>query len=250
MTDAHHIIAGQSNALGYLTTEPAPYLPTGRVQIWCDTDGDGVPDAWNFMRPGANTGTQANPLCWGPEVGFANRWLAGNPAGNLWLVKAGCVKGSTELARDDAQGVLDWSPESTNELFATATTTIAAARAALNGGPYAFTGYDSCLWLQGEQDAMDQGHANSYDGNLRDFLTNVRANWSVNKVVIARISDSVALPYNEAVRLAQWSVWMDDPANSPSYPTKDLPRRQDNIHLTDAGQLASGLRWYQALQGP
>ena len=61
MTDTAIIIAGDSNPLGYENNGPAPYTPTYKVQIWTDTNGDGVADAWNYMNPGVNTGTPNNP---------------------------------------------------------------------------------------------------------------------------------------------------------------------------------------------
>lgn len=249
MADTHIIIAGQSNALGYRNTGPAPYQPTNRVQIWCDTNGDGVPDAWNYMLPGQNTGTLANPTVWGPEVAFATRWLSAHPTGTLWIVKAGCVKGSTALAEDDTNGVLDWSPESTNELFATATATIQAAKASVEGGPYAFATYDAVLWMQGEQDATSLVQADAYLANLKDLITNARESWSVTKFIIGRISDSPALTYNSIVRIAQWQAFMDD-ANAPSFQTKDFPRWQDdNIHYTADGHLMLGNAFYYAFAG-
>ena len=144
MADSRIILAGQSNALGYLNTGAAPYVPTPRVQIWADTNGDGVPDAWNYMNPGVNTGTPENPTVWGPEVGFANSWLATHPTGNLWIVKI--AKGSTGLAADPAQ--IDWSPSSSGEMYAQATAAIAAARANLAGSSYAFATWDGALWMR------------------------------------------------------------------------------------------------------
>ncbi len=249
MSDTHIIIAGQSNALGYRNDGPAPYAATARVQIWCDTNGDGVSDAWNYMLPGQNTGTLANPKVWGPEVQFANRWLASNPTGNLWIVKNGCVKGSTALAEDDTANVLDWSPESTNELFATATATVQAAKANLAGGAYAFSSYDAVLWMQGEQDATSLTQANAYLANLKDLIAKARAAWSVTKFIIGRISDSPALPQNAIVRIAQWQAFMDDP-DAPSFQTKTFPRWQDdNIHYTADGHLMLGNAFYYAFAG-
>jgi hypothetical protein len=254
MTATRIIIAGQSNALGYLNTGPAPYVPDARVQIWCDTNADGVPDAWNFMNPGANTGTLANPNVWGPEVEFANQWKSKNVGSNdsLWIVKEGCVKGSTYLQEETANGVLDWSPESTNELFATAHATVLAAMANVAGNPAeAFTAYDALLWMQGEQDATDQTAADNYNVNLRDFLSHVRdptVGWAVNKVLIARIAAPLTA-YHDTVRLAQWAVSFDDLANSPGFATKDLPLRNDSLHYTDQGHILLGRRFWNVMQG-
>jgi hypothetical protein len=59
MPDAHIIIAGDSNALGFLNNGPAPYAPTAQVQIWADSRTGSY--QWNYMDPGFNTGTPANP---------------------------------------------------------------------------------------------------------------------------------------------------------------------------------------------
>lgn len=248
MGDTRIILAGQSNALGFLNTGPAPYAPTARVQIWCDTNGDGVPDAWNYMLPGHNTGSLANPNVWGPEVAFAQKWLAAHPLAtdNLWIVKS--AKGSTGLAEDPGMGILDWSPESTGELFDTTTAIVTAAMAALGGGPYAFTAYDGLLWMQGEQDATDQTKANAYLANLKDFITHVRAAWFVNLIVIGRITDSVNLPYNAAVRTAQWQEFMDDAA-VPSFKTIGFDMQSDLIHYNAAGHIKLGNAFHYAFNG-
>jgi hypothetical protein len=246
MTDTRIILAGQSNALGFLNNGPAPYQPTSRVQIWADTNGDGVPDAWNYMLPGHNTGTLANPDVWGPEVGFANKWLAAHPFGNLWIVKS--AKGSTGLAKDTGQGILDWSPESAGELFDTATAIVTAAKANLANGAFAFDAYDGLLWMQGEQDATDQAKANAYLANLKDFITHARASWFVSRIVIGRISDSVNLPYNEAVRVAQWQEFMDD-ADAPSFKTIGFDQQPDLIHYNAVGHIKLGAGFYYAFAG-
>src|SRR3954468_9341681 len=110
--DALVAFAAQSNGLGYLNNGPAPYVPTARVQIAVDSDGDGRVDTFNYMQPGVNTGTASNPLAWGPEVAFANDWLANHPTGTLYIAKT--AKGETALAQNDG---LDWSPHSVGELF-------------------------------------------------------------------------------------------------------------------------------------
>lgn len=246
MTDTRIILAGQSNALGFLNNGPAPYQPTARVQIWADTNGDGVPDAWNYMLPGHNTGTLANPDVWGPEVGFANRWLASHPFGYLWIVKS--AKGSTGLAMNPGAGILDWSPESSGELFATTTSIVVAAKANLAGGQYAFSAYDALLWMQGEQDATDQTAASAYLANLQDFITHVRASWFTNKVVIGRITDSANLAYNAAVRIAQWQAFMDD-AQAPSFKTIGFDMQPDLIHYSAPGHVKLGAAFYYAVAG-
>lgn len=242
--DAHIIIAGDSNALGYLNTGPAPYAPTARVQIWADTNGDGVGDAWNYMRPGVNTGTAANPADWGPEVGEANTWLAAHAGdgAHLWIVKdAQTVKGSTTLA-------VDWAPahgaSPAGPLFAS---TSAAARAAmhnLDGTPYAFGHYDAAQLVLGENDAANPAYATAYGGELPGFLAALRADWGVQHVELSRISDQVGAPAdNLAVRNAAWQADQAD-ADLVTFKTIGFGLEPDGVHYDASGQLALGQAFY------
>jgi hypothetical protein len=243
MPDSHIILAGQSNALGYLNNGPAPYTPTARVQIWADTNADGVGDAWNYMLPGHNTGTVANPDVWGPEVEFANRWLADHATGTLWIVKV--AKGSTELAENPGT---DWSPLSTGEMYATTTTAVNAARAVLADGQYAFSVYDAVLWMQGEQDATDLDASNAYGTNIRAFIASARTDWGFTPFVAARISDSPALPYAMNVRQAVWNLdHGDDPLGGVStFKTIGFGMQPDHLHYNMAGHLSLGDAFYDA----
>lgn len=237
MSDAHILIAGQSNALGYGNTGPAPYTPTARVQIWADTNGDGQGDTWQYMLPGVNTGTPANPTVWGPEVGIANAWLHDHPSGNLWIDKI--AKGSTGLAQDPAQ--LDWSPRSHGEMFDAATASADAARANLGPTPYAFARWDAVMWMQGETDATDPTKAAAYQANLTDAVAHMRAGWDVEAVVVGRIG--VAGAWSDQVRVAQWSVDQADP-NLVSFKTIGFELQSDGLHYDAAGQLSLGAAFY------
>lgn len=241
--DDHIILAGQSNALGFLNNGPAPYDPTWRVQIWSDTDGDGTPDAWNYMRPGVNTGTLANPAAWGAEVEIANRWLADHPDGVLWIVKV--AKGSTGLAEDPL--ALDWSPHSHGEMFDIATAAINAARHNLDGGGHAFAQWDVLDWMQGETDAQDAAKADAYGLNVREFITDARAGWAVEDVAVARITDTAG-PYSLAVRNAQWNLDNgDDPlADVHSFKTIGFAMAPDHLHYAPEGQIALGDAFFDA----
>jgi hypothetical protein len=240
--DTHIILAGQSNALGYLNDGPASYVPTARVQIWADTDGDGAGDAWNYMLPGVNTGTPANPHDWGPEVGFAEAWLTAHAGDQdvLWIVKV--TKGSTGLAQDAGQ--LDWSPASHGEMFDAATSAEEAARRNLDATPYAFAEWDGLLWMQGETDATDPAKANAYAANERAFIAAAREAWHVDDVVVGRIGAAGA--WSEVVRDAQWNLdHGDDPMTGvESFRTIGLPMQPDGLHYDAAGQVALGAAFY------
>jgi hypothetical protein len=239
MGDAHIILAGQSNVLGFANSGLAPYMATDRVQIWTDTNDDGVGDAWNFMQPGLNTGTPANPGVWGSEVGFAKAWLAANTDGVLWINKL--AKGGTALAADPEQ--LDWSPESRGEMFDNASAALRAAKLSLAGTMWAFDSWDLLAWGQGETDATDPGKAAAYGDNLHDFVQHARDDWGVEDIALMRIGGQPA--HSLAVRTAQWAIDQEDP-HIASFRTIGLPTRPDAIHYDAAGHLAVGRGFFDA----
>lgn len=233
MSDEHIIIAGDSNALGFLNTGPAPYVPTARVQIWADTNSDGIGDAWNYMNPGVNTGTPANPQDWGPEVAIANNWLAANPTGNLWIVKdAETVKGGATLA-------VEWNPQ-TGSLFASTTHAAQAAWANVHGGPWSFDHYDAAMIVLGENDAEVPAYAQAYQTNLHAFDAAVRASWNARTIIESRIEDTMGAPAdNQAVRVAQWAEDQADPLMA-SFKTIGFEQQPDHVHYDAAGHIALG----------
>lgn len=239
MTDARIIIAGDSNPLGFLNTGPAPYQVTARVQIWADTDGNGTGDAWNYMRPGVNTGTPNNPTVWGSEVEIANRWLADNPTGYLWIVKnAETVKGGTNLAND-------WDTQ-TGFMFQSATRTINAAMHNLDGSQFAFDHYDAAFVGLGENDAVNHQMAADYLPNLIEFNAAARQAWHVTDLVEYRITEGAGSPSdNLAVRQAQWQADQADP-DLITFKTQGFAMLSDGIHYAEAGHIALGNANYDA----
>lgn len=228
------LLAGQSNALGFGNTDPAPYIPTARVQIWTDTDGDGMGDAFNYMLPGHNTGTASQPHAWGPEVGFAQAWLEANPDGVLWLGKV--AKGSTGLAED--AGALDWSPGSAGELFDQAAFVSWQMRSNLGVGHL-----DGVAWMQGETDAYDPAKAAGYAVNLRDFVAEAREEWAVTEFALGRISHTPT--HSEAVRVAQWLVDQEDD-HVASFKTIGYGMQADGLHYDASAHLAIGRGMFDA----
>lgn len=233
MTDAHIILAGDSQALGFGNSGPAPYALTARVQIWADTNADGIGDAWNYMRPGVNTGTPANPTVWGPEVELANRWLADNPSGYLWVLKdAQTVKGGTTLA-------VDWNPSS-GAMFASTTAAANAALHNLDATPFAFSHYEAAVVLLGTNDAISTAHAETYYANLGVFDPAARTAWHVDRLIEARITDTPGdAADNLTIRQAQWQADQDD-AHMVSFKTIGFGLQGDWLHYDPAGQVAVG----------
>lgn len=236
--DPHIIIAGDSNALGYLNTGPAPYAPTAQVQIWA-LQPDGT-FAWNYMNPGVNTGTPTNPADWGPEVQIANDWLklhAGDGS-HLWIVKDDMtVKGGTTLA-------VDWAPGA--PWFESTAKAAAAAMHNLDGGPYAFTHYDVADVVLGENDAVNHAYAMAYAANLEAFLPAAQVAWNVEGIAMTRIEDTIgAADDNLAVRTAVYAL---DPqeADLVSFRTIGFGQASDMVHYDAAGQVALGNAFFGA----
>jgi hypothetical protein len=232
--DAHIIVAGDSNALGFLNIGPAPYAPTAQVQIWTGS-------AWNYMAPGVNTGTPANPADWGPEVAIANDWL-GQHAGDgsvLWIVKdAGTVKGGTTLA-------VDWDPQA-GGLFASTSAEASAAMRNLDGTAFAFSHYETAFVVLGENDAVVPAYAAAYGANLAAFDAAARSAWQVDEMVESRIEDQVgAADDNLAVRLGQWAADQSDLLMT-SVKTIGFSLAPDQVHYDAAGQIALGGALFEA----
>lgn len=230
------LLAGQSNALGYGNTGPAPYTPTWRVQIWNE-------DKWafEFMNPGVNTGGLLHPTAWGPEVGFANRWLADHPNGILWLGKV--ARGSTPL---EADSQLDWSPTVRGEMYDDATEVARHMRSNLGRDRL-----NAVLWMQGESDATELQSAMNYHRNLTDLITAAKRDWMNDPhgaFVLGRISDSPSLPYNYEVRSAQWLVLQEQHpsvgGSVMSFRTIGFGMQPDGIHYSESGHVALGSAFY------
>lgn len=245
MTDAHLIVAGQSN-VGFNTDTASliSYTPTARVQVWTDTNGDGIADAWNYLRPGFNaSGLPTQPGVSGFVVREAADWLADHPTGYLWIVQV--AHGSTGLAQDAMQ--LNWSPHSTGEMFDRATASINAAMHNLDGTPYAFTAWDAAQWMQGETDATDPVKAAAYGANVRELILDARAAWHVETFEVARITDTAGA-YSLAVRQAEWNL---DNGAAPladvhTFKTIGFEQQPDGIHYDSAGEVALGDAFYAA----
>lgn len=215
------VLAGQSNALGFGNTGPAPMCPTPLVQIWNGS-------AFETMVPGVNTGTPANPGAWGPEVAFAVHFGLQNPGETLYILKS--VKGSTGIANDPAQ--LDWSPHS-HELFDFTAREIAETGMAP----------DAILWSQGEQDAFSAAKAAAYQDNLADLFWNMRFAWGNSDVEIIYNDLPADLPFAAQVRAGQAAV----DGGFGQYHMVDgqsLTLQADGLHLDFDGQIQLGARFY------
>lgn len=224
------LFIGQSNMDGYGNTGPAPYIPTERVQIWTGR-------RFETLRPGVNTGGGSGQPAWGPEVEFANRWLAEHRGGILRLGKVS--GGGTGLARDETEA--DWSPDSPREMFHFARVTARRMQAATGARRL------DVIMMQGETDAADAAKAAAYEQNLRTFVARARAEFPAGdrppvRFVIGQVREAAA--YAGVVRAAQQAVDRDD-ADVASVDTRDLTTR-DGVHLDAASQVRLGAAFYAA----
>ena len=191
------LFIGQSNMDGYGNSGPAPYEPTPRVQIWTGR-------AFETMRPGVNTGGGSGQPAWGPEVEFANRWLASHPDGVLRLGKVSA--GGSGLARDESAP--DWSPDSVREMHHFARVTARRMQAATGASRL------DVIMMQGETDAAHPAKAQAYETHLRAFIASARADFLVEpspgmRFFLGCFDDRA--PYAPLVWAAQTSVEQADP---------------------------------------
>lgn len=239
MTDSRIIIAGDSNPLGWMNNGPAPYAVTVRVQIWADTNADGIGDAWNYMNPGVNTGTLNNPQAWGAEVQIANRWLADNADGYLWIVKG------TETVKGGATAADSFDPH-TGPMFASTTHAVNAAMHNLDGSQFEFDHYDAAFIGLGENDAANPDMAPHYLADITEINAAARDAWHVTKLVEYRITEGAGTAAdNLAVRQAQYQADMADP-NLVTFKTIGFGVLADRVHYDAAGHVALGNASYDA----
>jgi hypothetical protein len=239
MTDARIIIAGDSNPLGFLNTGAAPYALTARVQIWADTNADGIGDAWHYMRPGVNTGTLNNPTAWGEEVQIANKWLGDHPTGIIWIVKG------QETVKGGATAADSFDPH-TGPMFASTTHAVNDAMHNLDGSAFAFSQFDVAFIGLGENDATNPTMAANYLANITEINAAARTAWHVDELVEYRITEGAGAPAdNLAVRQAQWQADQAD-AHLVTYKTIGYDMQPDGVHYALAGHVALGNDAYDA----
>lgn len=218
-------LAGQSNmaGLGYNSELPPAYdAPQTDVSYWSG-------GTWVDLAPGF--GYQSNMF--GPEISFGRAIKDALPIDTIHLVKY--AASGTALYND-------WAPPSGPQYTAFMNT----ANAALSNLDAAGVDYEiaGILWMQGESDA-DENQAASYEANLRNFIANLRLQFSNPTLpfIVARVRDHFGGDSGQAaiVRAAQITVattttgveWFD----TDTYPlSTDYPG-----HYDTQGQISLGL---------
>lgn len=218
------IVAGQSNAVGYVSPRelPAHVRPDPAVRIHRG-------GRFESLRPGVNTGGPRTPAAWGPEVEFARRWRADHPGEALYVVKV--ARGSTGVAADPARW--DWSPASRGEQYDQATAQVRAAKAQIPDLDRVVI-----LWMGGESDTASRAKAAAHERNLKGLFARMRGDWWIAGPVIllGRIADE--WDPGGPVRAAQTRLG--------GFSTDDFPMQPDRAHFNGAGQIRLGGAFYEA----
>jgi hypothetical protein len=239
------VLTGQSNSLGTTGDKNEPDITPGRDPLdaeirffWanCDTrkGGDGraqlYDDSGGKIVPlQAQKGSGADPLFWGPEIGFC-RHLAAAGERDFLFVKASRGGGGNGY----------WlKSNSDNHMYVHVVDTVKRAIAALPAG----TRYEvaALLYLQGESDNADM--AEVAGERLKTLVANLRAdlpNATGMRTIIAGIASGG--PISDTVRARQSAL----PAADASFryiDTMDLrAQRYDGLHFSKGAKLEIGKR--------
>jgi hypothetical protein len=165
----------------------------------------------------------------GPGLAFARTLRALRPARPVGLVP--CAKGGTAIA--------EWMPShDRSTLYGSC---LARVREAQNQGRLA-----GILWYQGESDADSDVDATTWAARFETMITTFRADVGDPELalVVVGLGDRPLWgPY--AHRFAAWETVQTAQAalrlaNQAFVPAAGLPRNEDQLHLSTAGQIALG----------
>jgi hypothetical protein len=235
------LLSGQSNMTGYsasvsdLTADQKKNVDN--VMIYMDADGDAAKKKkWLTLGPGF--GATSSNL--GPELFFGRTLSDSMPGKKIAFIKD--AVGGTYLS--NANG---WLPPSSNNgtggtLYKNMMTAIDAAMKSI-GSAFDTAIYTprwaGFVWLQGENDALDQTSSNAYEKNLANLIKDIRDKVNVSDlpVVLPLIAVQSIWPYNSTVRAADVAV-KQKLKNVDTLDTKDFP--SDGIHFKAAGHVKIG----------
>ena len=219
------ILAGQSNMAGHgqLAEMNNPALPA-KARLFDLNPRDG---------------------CFGPELGFANRFLQMMPLDELWLIKY-AVGGSSLFAWER-----DWSAERAAladdaEKGALYQRLIHHAKQVIHGENVHL---HACLWMQGESDSRYPSAAAQYQRNLARLIADLRQDLDqpLLQFVIGLVNPAPSrFACLSTVRAAQLQIAESVPKAS-LVDTDGLTRHDDELHYDSAGQLELGRRFANQL---
>jgi hypothetical protein len=235
------LLSGQSNMVGYsslvseLTADQKKNVTN--VMIYMDADGDAVKKKkWLTLGPGFGAGSSNL----GPELSFGRTLSDSMPNKKIAFIKD--AVGGTYLGTTGG-----WLPPSSNNgtggtLYKNMMTAIDAAMKTI-GTAFDTTIYTprwaGFVWLQGENDALDQTNANSYEKNLTNLIKDIRTKFGVPDlpVILPLIAVQTIWPYNSTVRAADVTV-KQKMINIDTLDTKSFP--SDGIHFKAQGYWSIG----------
>ena len=221
------LLAGQSNMAGEGTVADlaAEYASQPAVKFWSNSQ-------WVNLQGGFGDGTSGK--LFGPEIGFGYRLHQRFPTDDIYLVKYGLT--STNLA-------VQWKPDGTGPCYNTFKTTANAAIDNLTAAGKSPV-VAGMIWMQGENDALDSTYAAAYAGNLTNFITTVRRDFSTPNMefVVGRILPCYGTTTDSnLVRNAEMTV-PGQVGKSSWINTDDLPLAFTG-HYGTQGQIELGTRF-------
>lgn len=250
------VVAGQSNALGYQSyvVDPSTHKDVfteshsaANKKVLVMWDESGVTSSGKVPVPldtPQHLAGAPSPV-FGPEVGLA-RALYSDGDRHLLVVKV-AFSGSSLAA--------DWQPNDPD--FQALVAMVQHAESWASGAGWS-PSIAAVYWMQGESDAMTAPWASSYHSHLLSFIAAVRQQLGLSSktpFVIGEIDlhdyiefeiahDDCSSPsctnekhWNEEVMAAQRKAASTDVFVAS---TASLPRYEDFLHLTDAGELVLG----------
>jgi len=242
-----YLLGGQSNMAG--DTSDAAFLagtpqgaPLPEVQIW-------QPGFQSFeaLRPGFNSNF-GNGGGFGAEIGFGHAMAAAQASGTLDSEEIYIVKyaiGATTLAED-------WNPDGSGAQYNAFNNWVGGALDNLTNANIGFE-IEAMLWMQGENDAIEQSRADNYQANLTNFISDIRSRYGADMdFLIGRLHEELTpnfYTYAPTVREAQVAV-ANSAANNYWIDTDDLVVNPvDGVHFDSSGHLALGEAFADVLIG-
>ncbi|MEY3895205.1 MAG: hypothetical protein RLZZ214_724, partial [Verrucomicrobiota bacterium] len=236
------LLGGQSNADGRATISGLPTSPVNLQQPQADVDFfhkvEGGTAALTTLRPGLSETAQ-----FGPEI------ILGREMADLWASETNTRVAIIKYANGGTNLAVQWKGGGNATTTGDGTEyvvfqqTVTAGLAALAAAyPSATLDLQGMVWLQGESDAT-AAYAPSYQTNLTNFITDVRATYGAAlPFVIARLSSgqtNLNSTYLNQVRAAQDAVNAADPRTGILI-TDSFGLNADNLHFSAAGQQSIG----------
>ncbi|QHI70721.1 sialate O-acetylesterase [Tichowtungia aerotolerans] len=214
-----YICAGQSNMLG--SRSQRNQLPDSLQAVQREVFVfDGVD--WLWLEPPEKG--------FGPEVTFADV-LSQQSFRPIGIIKHS--KGGTSLA-------VDWDPDDPNSLYAGLKNKVHAACESRS------VKIKGMIWMQGERDSREEEKASAYAENLAHLIQTARADFSAPDMPFVAGRVNPLYPYVDLVRSAQ----EDCMEKAYAYINcDDLPKNDDHLHYTTAGQIELGKRFAETMLG-